>query len=95
MPNAGLTGVDIIPIYAERNSVRMSTSHRLDINFIIKNKPKENKKYSSEWHLGAYNVYNRATPFQIQLVSNPDGSFKYTQPGLFGFIPSIGYNFKF
>lgn len=93
MPNAGFTTVDVIPIYAERNSYRMSTSHRLDINFIIKSK--STKKYASEWHLGAYNVYNRATPFQIQIQQNEDGSFKYTQPGLFGFIPSIGYNFKF
>jgi hypothetical protein len=94
-PNASMTGVDIIPIYAKRNSVRMSTSHRLDINFIIKSKVKEGKKYSSEWHLGGYNIYNRATPFQINVEQNADGSFKYVQPGLFGFIPSIGYNFKF
>ena len=90
-----MIGVDIIPIYAKRNSVRMSTSHRLDINFIIKSKVKEGKKYSSEWHLGGYNIYNRATPFQINVEQNADGSFKYVQPGLFGFIPSIGYNFKF
>jgi hypothetical protein len=93
LPNAGLTGVDIIPIFAERNSYKMSNSHRLDLNFVIKSKP--TKKYASEWHLGGYNVYNRATPFQIQLTQGKDGAMKYTQPGLFGFIPSIGYNFKF
>jgi hypothetical protein len=93
MPNAGLSGVEIIPIFATRNSYKMSTSHRLDINFIFKSKPR--KKYASEWHIGAYNVYNRATPFQIQVTQNNDGSFKYTQPGLIGFVPSIGYNFKF
>ncbi len=95
VPNAGLIGIDVIPIFATRNSYKMSTSHRLDINFIIKSKVKEGKKYSSEWHLGAYNVYNRASPFQIKIVQNADGSYKYTQPGLFGFVPSIGYNFKF
>jgi hypothetical protein len=93
LPNAGMTGVDIIPIFAERNSYKMSNSHRLDLNLVIKSKP--GKKYASEWHLGGYNVYNRATPFQIQVSQNEDGSMKYTQPGLFGFIPSIGYNFKF
>lgn len=95
-PNAGLTSVDIIPIYAERNSVRLSSSHRLDINFIIKSKPKEKAKFTYEWHLGAYNVYNRATPYQIRIVQDPNtGKFQYEQPGLFGFIPSIGWNFKF
>jgi hypothetical protein len=95
-PNAGLTSVDIIPIYAERNSVRLSSSHRLDINFIIKSKPKDKAKFTSEWHIGAYNVYNRATPYQIRIVQDPNtGKFQYEQPGLFGFIPSIGWNFKF
>lgn len=92
-PNSSFTGVDVIPIFAERNSYRMSTSHRLDVNFIIKSKA--GKKYASEWHLGGYNVYNRASPFQIKVEENKDGSRKYTQPGLFGFIPSIGYNIKF
>jgi hypothetical protein len=95
LPNAGLTGVDIVPIFAERNSYRMSTSHRLDINFILKSKNKRQKKFTGEWHLGAYNFYNRATPFRITIEAQEDGSYKYTQPGLFGFIPSIGYNFNF
>ncbi len=94
-PNAGLTDVEIIPIYSKRNAYRLSMSHRLDINFVIKSKPKKNPRFSSEWHIGAYNVYNRATPFRIKLEPTADGKYEYTQPGLFGFIPSIGYNFKF
>ncbi len=94
-PNAGLTNVEIIPIYAERNSIKLSMSHRLDVNLVIKSKPKEKSRFSSEWHLGAYNVYNRATPFQVRIETNAEGKMEYTQPGLFGFIPSIGWNFKF
>jgi hypothetical protein len=92
-PNASLTGLDVISIYAERNSQRMSASHRLDLNFVIKSKP--HKKFQTEWHFGGYNMYNRATPYQIKIEQAADGSFKYTQPGLFGFIPSIAFNFKF
>lgn len=92
-PNAGLTNVEIINIYAERNSYKMSTSHRLDVNFIFKSKP--NKKFNWEWHVGAYNVYNRATPFRIEVQIDENGALKYTQPGLFGFIPSLAFNFKF
>lgn len=91
-PNAGLSSVEVINIYAERNSYRMSTSHRLDINFVFKSKPE--KKFKWEWHVGGYNVYNRATPFRIN-VTEEDGKLKYTQPGLFGFIPSIAFNYKF
>lgn len=93
-PNAGLNSIDIINIYAERNSNKMSTSHRLDLNFVFKSKP-EKKKFAWEWHLGAYNVYNRATPFQIRVEQTDNGGLKYTQPGLFGFIPSVAFNFKF
>lgn len=95
LPNSGLTGFDVVPIFAERNSYRMSASRRLDINFILKSKNKKQKKYTSEWHFGAYNVFNRATPYRIVVEQNADGSYKYTQPGLFGFIPNVAYNFKF
>jgi hypothetical protein len=94
-PNANLSGVEIIPLFAKRNSYVMSTSHRLDINVVIKSRQKENVRYYSEWTFGAYNVYNRAVPYQIKIVKNDDGTYKYTQPGLFGFIPSLGFNLKF
>ncbi len=93
MPNASLTGIDWIPVYTSRNSVSMSPSHRMDINFVWQSK--ETKKFRGEWHFGAYNLYNRATPWRIELETNDNGGFKYIQPGLFGFIPSIAYNFDF
>lgn len=95
LPNAGLTGVDLVPIYAEKNSYRMSASRRVDINFILKSKNKKQRRFSGEWHLGAYNFFNRATPYKIEVTQTPEGTYKYIQPGLFGFTPSIGYNFKF
>lgn len=93
VPNSSLTNIDIIPVYTERNAVRMSPSHRLDLNFIIRSK--RSRRFKGEWHLGGYNVYNRATPYRINVELMADGSYQYTQPGLFGFIPSIAYNFKF
>jgi len=93
-PNAALTGIDIVPVYSKRNEFSMSSSHRLDINFVIRNNPK--KRFRSEWHLGAYNFYNRATPYTIRVrLDETTGQLVYEQPGLFGFIPSIAYNFKF
>lgn len=97
VPNATYTGVDVIPIYTERNAVSMSPSHRLDVNFVLKPRPEKKKRFKSEWHFGCYNLYNRATPYRINIVANTDGSvgYHYEQPGLFGFIPSIAYNFTF
>jgi hypothetical protein len=91
-PNPSLTGVDFVPIYSARNAYRLSAQHRLDIDFTIKSLPR--KHWQGEWHIGAYNVYNRAQPNRVSLVVEPNGSYKYEQRGLFGIIPSIAYNFK-
>lgn len=93
MPNGNFTNIDLLPIYTSRNAVKLSDSHKLDVNLVIKNKP--GKKYQSEWHIGAYNVYNQTQPYRIKTQKNSDGSYSYKQMGLFGFIPSIGYQFKF
>lgn len=94
MPNSALTGVDILNVYTPKNAIQLPASHRMDINFIFKTKK---RKYwvDGEWHIGAYNLYNRAQPYRIQVVANPDGTYKYQAVGLFGFIPSVAYNFKF
>lgn len=92
VPNAALTAVEIIPIYTERNAISLNSSHRLDVNWVIRNKKTRWFKY--EWHIGGYNIYNRATPYTVRVVPDETG-YKYEQPGLFGFIPSIAINFNF
>jgi hypothetical protein len=93
IPNTGLSGVDVLPVYTARNSVQLPSAHRLDVNLIIKRKPA--RKWSGEWHLGAYNVYNRTQPFRIDVAQDRNGNYQYQARGLFGFIPSVAYNFKF
>ncbi|MDR9416816.1 MAG: TonB-dependent receptor [Gracilimonas sp.] len=92
MPNASLTQVELIPIYGDRNSTQLGNTHRLDINFILK--PRGNDRIGGEWHIGAYNFYNRAAPFRVDIQNN-GVTYEYVQQGLFGFIPSISYNFNF
>jgi hypothetical protein len=93
VPSGNLNDVVVLPIYGKRNSTILSASHRLDLNMVLKSKP--GKRYSSEWHIGAYNVYNQTQPYRIRIDKNADGSLKYNQVGLFGFIPSIAYNIQF
>lgn len=92
MPNASLTEVELIPIYGDRNGTPLGASHRLDINFILK--PRGKQRFGGEWHIGAYNFYNRAAPFRVAIANN-GVTYEYQQEGLFGFIPSIAYNFNF
>lgn len=93
MPNATLTQVDILSIYADKNSIILPPSHRLDLNFVVKNK--RSRKWEGEWHFGGYNIYNQAQPYRVDIVGNENGTYKYQATGLFGFIPSVAYNFKF
>ncbi|MCU0430496.1 MAG: TonB-dependent receptor plug domain-containing protein [Cytophagaceae bacterium] len=92
MPNTTFSGIEIIPLYGNRNALVLQPVHRLDVNFIIKSI--KVRKFQGEWHIGAYNFYNRAAPYRTNIVSTASG-YTYQQQGLFGFIPSIAYNFKF
>lgn len=91
-PGTTTNEVIIVPIYTARNAVRLSPTHRLDLNFIIKSKPK--KRFQSEWQFSIYNFYNRAAPYRIEVDFN-GRAFQYVQPGIFGFLPSVSYNFSF
>jgi TonB dependent receptor/Carboxypeptidase regulatory-like domain/Secretin and TonB N terminus short domain/TonB-dependent Receptor Plug Domain len=92
MPNPSNTGVEFVPIYSDKNAYRLASQHRLDIDITILRNPK--RKLKGEWHIGAYNAYNRAQPNRVA-VKFEDGKYKYEQRGLFGIIPSVAYNFKF
>jgi len=93
MPNASLTNVDILPIYTDKNAIVLSSSHRLDLNFISSSKP--DAKLHREYHFGCYNFNARETPYRIDIVSSDTGCYKYQQRGLFGFILNLAFNFNF
>ncbi|NOT76943.1 MAG: TonB-dependent receptor [Cyclobacteriaceae bacterium] len=93
VPANTLGGIQLIPVYATMNSVKLADTHRLDLGIKLKSKPE--KKFQSEWFVGIYNVYNRAMPYGIVIQQNADGSYRYEQPGLFGLLPFVSYGFKF
>jgi hypothetical protein len=93
VPAPSLAGIDLIPVYAPINSVKLADTHRLDVG--IKYRTRTDKKLQGEWFVGVYNVYNRAAPIGIVIRPNGDGSFRYEQPGLFGLLPFVSYGFKF
>ncbi|HEY5823300.1 MAG TPA: TonB-dependent receptor [Cyclobacteriaceae bacterium] len=89
-----------VPIYAERNSIRLPDYHRLDIALTIESKEKPGKRFSHEWVFAVYNVYARKNPLMV-FVSPPFSDFKSTRGvdaysiTVLPFIPSVSYNFKF
>jgi hypothetical protein len=95
VPNSSYTSIDVLPIYGDKNSYSFPSTSRFDINMIFKTREKRKYlKYEGEWHLGAYNLFNRAQPTRVEVVATDTG-YKYQAKGLFGFIPFVAYNFKF
>ena len=87
------TGLDLIPVFAPINSVKLADAHRLDLGIKLRGKP--TRKIKSEWFAGVYNTYNRANPVAITIETDGKGALQYQQPGLLGLLPFISYGFKF
>lgn len=94
LPAPALTGVDLIPVYAGINQVKLSDSHRLDLG--LKFMSKAERKFSWQVFAGVNNAYNRASPIGIFIEQDEnDGSLRYVQPGLFGLLPFVNFGFRF
>jgi hypothetical protein len=89
-----LAGVDLIPVYAPINSVRLSDAHRLDVGVKFKSMP--GKVIQWQIFAGVYNVHNRANPVGMLVSANETtGQLEYLQPGLFGLLPFVSYGIRF
>jgi len=91
----------IVPVYSERNAIRIPDYHRLDfsIDYDLKNirANGKNKKVESSLNLSVYNVYNRHNVYSINFKQEADNPLEaYAEKMyLFPMFPSLTYNFKF
>ncbi len=84
-------------LYNERGNFRMPMTHRLDLSFTWKFRPKHGE---SDINIGLYNAYSNRNPFFLYFEPQlaPDGSIVSYQAkilALFPVIPSVTYNFRF
>ncbi|MEZ4908140.1 MAG: hypothetical protein R2771_11010 [Saprospiraceae bacterium] len=85
--------VDEINNIENKNSFRMSNSHRLDVSIEFH---KKKKKWERAWVLGIYNAYFHKNPFFI--YSDYDyitGKTIFKEISILPLLPSISYQFKF
>ncbi|MDN5217208.1 TonB-dependent receptor [Fulvivirgaceae bacterium BMA12] len=91
----GVGNVQNIPIYSERNALRIPDYHRLDIAYTLSPGFRKDRKWKSSWTLSVYNLLGRRNAFAVF----------YTQPGLGNLVanrlsvlgsafPAITYNFE-
>jgi hypothetical protein len=91
----------ILPVYSDRNSVRLPDYHRMDIavtyNFRKTNDEGKPKRFNSSLNFSVYNLYNRHNTYSISFNQSPDDPYKTeaTKTYLFKVFPTITYNFTF
>jgi len=91
----------IVPVYSDRNSVRLPDYHRMDLAVTYDfSKTKRNgkaKRFHSSLNLSIYNLYNRHNAYSItfEQVEGKPYETQAVKTFLFKTIPSITYNFRF
>lgn len=98
----------IIPVYSDRNSVRMPAYHRMDVSAtfdlksardkaLARGKDKPRINWEHDINISVYNAYMRHNPFTInfrQSKEDPSVTEAY-KIYLFSIVPAITYNFRF
>ena len=92
-PAPTIMGLDVVPQFTSINDVKLSDTHRLDLGIKYNSKP--GKPFSWQWFIGVNNAYNRTNPIGILIEEDDNGNYRYVQPGLFGLLPFVSYQFEF
>jgi len=90
--NSGL----VVPLYSERNQLRIPDYHRLDVAYTLGQGYNKTKRVKTSWTFSIYNVYGRENPFSVFFT---EGAFQQVQANrlaiLGSIFPSITINFEF
>ena len=85
-----------VPSYGLRNESNLPAYHRLDVSATLTPTKNKDRKWQGEWVFGLYNIYNRMNAASITFQQNKETAVnEATRLSIFGFIPSVTYNFKF
>ena len=88
----------VIPLYSDRNALRIPAYHRMDLSMTLYRKKVEGKTYKNEssWVFSIYNVYGRRNFYTLDFrVDENTGQNAAYKTYLFRVVPSVTYNFKF
>ena len=92
--NVYLNGARGIPIYSNRNEMRLPLYHRLDIGYQLKSKKTKRLKQTLNFYL--YNAYFHPNVYGVVFQFNDDiGIYEHQYLSLFPILPSINYKIEF
>ncbi len=85
----------VIPLYANRNQLRIPDYHRLDIAYTLGKGYKRDKKFQTSWTISLYNVYGRRNAFSVFFTQAAFQGAQANKLAILGSIfPSITFNFE-
>lgn len=84
-----------VPIYAERNALRIPDYHRLDVAYTIGKGYRKDKKFKTSWTFSVYNVYGRKNAFSVFFTQTPFTVAQANRLAILGSaFPAITFNFE-
>lgn len=85
----------IVPVYSERNAVRIPDYHRLDVSYTIGRGYNKKKTLKTSWNLSIYNLYARRNAFSVFYSQDPDLSAVANRLAIVGVpFPAISVNIE-
>ena len=80
----------IVPVFSERNQVRIPDYHRLDLALTVGRGYDQTRKVQTKWTLSVYNVYGRKNAFSVYYTQSADQANVANRLALLGSVfPSL------
>lgn len=85
----------VIPIYSDRNQLRVPDYHRLDLAFTLGKGYNLTKKIKTSWTVSLYNLYSRQNAFSVFFTQQPFQAPVANKLSILGNIfPALTFNFE-
>jgi len=85
----------IVPIFSERNALRIPDYFRVDLSYTLGKGYKVDQKFRTSWTISVYNVLGRRNPFTVFFTQAPFDLVQANKLSILGSVfPSITVNFE-
>ncbi|MEL7160228.1 MAG: hypothetical protein AAFN92_05670, partial [Bacteroidota bacterium] len=84
-----------VPVYSNRNEVRIPDYHRLDLAYTLGKGYNKTKSFQTSWTISLYNVYGRKNAFSVYYTQAPDQTNVANRLAVLGTVfPAITFNIE-
>ena len=85
----------IVPIYSERNQLRIPDYHRLDLAYTMGTGYRKDRPVKISWTFSLYNVYARRNAFSVFFTQDPSQTPRANRLSVLGTVfPALTINFE-